>query len=171
VNNGIKEGNILLREGILLPEALQIRSEPYVPGWRLATDLDAYNGERDLQRAGWMFFSLAGEIKSIVFGTSERSMLLKAIKRILADPKSKNFNCLEITRIRSKWILGIGFVSVGAQSRQIQKSLFLLSGKEERSGRTRIASLRTMGWGATSAPEPTQERTNGQPTAATAARS
>jgi hypothetical protein len=168
MNDQIKAGSVLIREDVLLPEA-QIASAPCMPGWRLASDVDGYKLGRELQKAGWTFFCLAGEIKSIVFGASHRSMVFRAIRRILANPRSKKFNSLEITRIVSKRFAGIRCMSVSAQSRHIQESLFLLSGDEGRPGQTQLTSIRTTAWGPASTREVVREETKGQAVAATPA--
>lgn len=169
MNDEIKAGNVLIQEGTLLPEAPQIASETCMPGWRLATDADGHKVGREVQKAGWTFFCLAGQIKSIVFGTSDRSMIFRAIRRILANPGSKKFNSLEITRIVSKRFVGMRCMSVSAQSRHIQKSLFLLSGGQGRPGQTQLTSIRTTAWEPASTREVVRGETNGQAGAGAAA--
>jgi hypothetical protein len=44
----------------------------------------------------------------------------KAIKQVIANLKSKNFNCLEITRVVAKRSLRLPHVSVSAHPRHIQ---------------------------------------------------
>jgi hypothetical protein len=123
----IKTGTVLLKEGALLPEALQIESELCVRGWRLVKDLNGYALDRKVHEAGWTFFFLAGEIRTIALGANEQSTVRRAIKRILANPRSKQCNSLEITRVASKRFLGLLYVSVGAHSRHIQEGLILFS--------------------------------------------
>jgi len=164
----IKTGTVLIKEGALLPEALQIESEPCLPGWRLVKDLNGYALDRKVHEAGWTFFFLAGEIRTIAFGADEQSMVRRAIKQILANPRSKQFNSLEITRVASKRFLGLPYMSVGAHSRHIQESLILFSAERiQESGGTKLTATRAKAWGLTTkglAPE----GTNGQVGAATA---
>jgi hypothetical protein len=121
----IKSGTILIMENAVLPKTLQLDSEPFVPGWKLVKDFDGYGLDREIREKGWAFFCLAGEIKTIALGISGPKMLRRAIERILANPRSETFNSLEITRVVSKRFLGVRYVSVGAQSRHVQESLFL----------------------------------------------
>src|ERR1700758_4918737 len=114
LRDAIREGAVLIKDGTLLPETLQIETEPCVPGWRLVKDLNGYALDRKVDAAGWTFFCLAGEIGTIAFGTDEKSMLPRAIKQILAAPRSKPFNSLEITRVAYKRLLGLPYLSVGA---------------------------------------------------------
>ena len=122
----IDTGTILFKDGTFLPDALQFDSEPCVTDWRLVKDLDGYGLDRKIRDAGWRFFCIAGEIKSIVFGFEGQRNVRRAVKRMLARLKSDKFNSLQITRVVSKRFLGVPYVSVTACSRHIQESLFLL---------------------------------------------
>lgn len=128
-------GKIFIREGTLLPETLQLESEAYLPGWRLVKNLAAHGLERKLQEAGWNFFSLAGHSNTTVFGFEEEKTVRRAVERIVANPRSKNFNALEITRVSSsvsKRFLGVTHVTLSAHSRHIQESVFLVGDKDLR---------------------------------------
>jgi hypothetical protein len=126
----IKAGTILFEDGTFLPGALQFESEPCATDWRLVKDLDGYGLDRKIREAGWTFFCIAGEIKSIVFGLEGQKNVRRAVKRMLARLKSEKFNSLEITRVASKRLLGVPYVSVSARSRHIQQSLVLYSAKD-----------------------------------------
>ena len=126
----IKTGTILIKEGTVLPDAMQFETEPCVPGWRLVKNLDGYGLDRKIHEAGWTFFCLAGEIKATVFGFEGQETVRRAVKRILAKLKSEKFNSLEITRVASKRFLGVPYASVSARSRHIQESLVLFRAKD-----------------------------------------
>lgn len=129
----IKAGNILIKDNARLPKELKFESEPCVQGWRLVNDFDGHGLNREIQKTGWIFFCLAGVVKATVFGIDERSMVRRAIERILARAKSEKFNSLEITRVASvgseRFPL-VRYVTVSAQSRHIQESLFLCHAKD-----------------------------------------
>jgi hypothetical protein len=169
VKNEMKAGNILIQEGILLPEALQIEREPCVPGCRFVRDLDGYGLDREIQKTGWTFFCLAGEINATVFGNDRQKKVRRAIEQILTNPRSKEFNSLQITRVVSKRFLGVPYISVSAVLRHIQKSMVLFSDEESQPGLTRLTAVRTRVRGLTSAHGLTLEGTNGQTSAAMAA--
>jgi hypothetical protein len=116
----IKLRTILITDGALLPESLLLESEPYGYGWRLVKKTDSNGLDQIISRAGWNFFYIAGLIETNAFGSDEKKTTRKAIKRIIANLKSKNFNCLEITRLATKRSLGLLYVSVSAHSRHIQ---------------------------------------------------
>lgn len=151
----IKAGSILIKEGTLLPEAAYLESEHCVPGWRLVKNFDRYELDREIQKTGWTFFCLAGEIRASVFGIDEPSMVRRAIEHILARPNSEKFNSLEITRVAS---VGSGrfplvrYITVFAQSRHIQESLFLFSAERiQEPGRPKLTATRTKALGLTNA--------------------
>src|SRR6267143_2218554 len=129
----IKPGRILIKEGILLPEAVRFESESCVPGWRLVKDLDGCGLDRKIRDAGWTFFCLAGQLGATVFGIDEQKTLSRAVGQILANLESAEFNSLEIMRVTSeasKRFLGVRYVTVSAQSRHIQESAPLFRAKD-----------------------------------------
>jgi hypothetical protein len=117
----IKPGTILITEGALLPESLLLESEPYGHGWRLVKNLDSRGLDKIIGQAGWDFFYIASVVETNAFSSDEKKTTRKAIKKIIANLKSKNFNCLEITRVTAKRSLGLLYVSVSAHSRHIQE--------------------------------------------------
>ncbi len=126
----IKTGTILIKDGTLLPDALQFESEPCATGWRLVRNLDGYGLGRKMHEAGWTFFCVAGEIKATVFGFDVQKTVRRAVKRILTNLKSAKFNGLEITQVEAKRFLGLPYASVCAHSRHIQENAFLLQAKD-----------------------------------------
>ena len=126
----IKTGTILIKDGTFLPDALRFESEPCATGWRLVKNLDGYGLGRKVHEAGWTFFWLAGEIGATVVGFDRQKTVRRAVKRILANLKSGEFNSLEITRLVSKRFLGLPYASVSAHSRHIQENAFLLRAKD-----------------------------------------
>jgi len=98
----IKPGTILITGGALLPETILFESAPYAYGWRLVENIDSDGLDQIIRQAGWNFFYIAGVIETNVFGSDEKKTTRKAVKRIIANLKSKNFNCLEIPRVATK---------------------------------------------------------------------
>jgi len=126
-------GQIFIREDTLLPGGLQLESQPYAPGWRLVKNFDGHGLSRKLEEAGWTFFFSAGYNNVTVFGFDEEKTARRAVERMLANPRLKNFNALEITRLSSavsKRFLGVTYVTLSAHSRHIQDSVFLFRDKD-----------------------------------------
>src|ERR1051326_274573 len=103
----IKPGSMLIAEGAILPESLQFETEPYAYGWRLVKNFDSNGFNQIISQAGWNFFYVAGAIETNAFGSDEKKTTRKAIKQVIAKLRSKNFNCLEITRVAAKRSLGL----------------------------------------------------------------
>jgi len=124
----IGAGTILIKDDALLPKDLRFESEPYVEGWKVVTDLDGNRLDRVVEKAGWTYFCLAGEVKTTVFGIDSQSMIRRAIERVLARGKSGGFNSMEITQVASvgseRFPL-VRYVTLSARWRHIQDSLFL----------------------------------------------
>jgi hypothetical protein len=130
--DAIKPGAILIKEGTILPEVLRFESEPYAPGWRLVKNLDAYGIGRKIHEAGWTFAWPAGELGAAAFGLDEQKTLRRAVEQILANLKWAEFSSLEIMRVTSeasKRFPGVLYVTVLAQSRDIQESALLFRAK------------------------------------------
>lgn len=124
----VKTGTILIRDNTPLPEGVQVECEPYSRGWRLVNNLDCSSLDQKITKAGCTFFYLAGEFKGSAFGSDREVTRGRAVRRILGHLKSEKSNCLEITRLESKRFLGIPYVTVSANARHIQKSVFLFQG-------------------------------------------
>ncbi|MGB7497012.1 MAG: hypothetical protein WBR26_06600 [Candidatus Acidiferrum sp.] len=126
--DAIKMGTILIREGTHLPTGVPVESDVFLPGWRLVKNLEGDGLDQKFHEAGCTFFSLTGEIGATVFGLDEQKTLRRAVEQILAKRESAEFNSLEIMRVAwetSKRFLGVRYVTVAAQSRDIQESASL----------------------------------------------
>ena len=127
-----RTGTVIIKEGTPLPTLRSMESEQFLPGWRIVKNLDRQALTREIEGANWNFFYLAGEIRTIVFGRGGLGTLRRAVKRIVAkqEGQSFRFNSLEITKISSKWFLGIPLTSVTAHSRHIQLGIALIPAKD-----------------------------------------
>jgi hypothetical protein len=133
-------GTTLIRENTLLPAGLTIESEIFLPGWRVVKNLDGSALTRNVERANWNFFYLAGESRATAFGRDRSGALRNAVKRILAK-QDKQFNSLEITKVVSRRFLGIPFMlSIAAHSRHIQQGMCLVPAKDFDLGMTVLAA-------------------------------
>jgi hypothetical protein len=121
---------IFIKEDAPLPATLSIESEAFLPGWRVAKNLDRYALTRKIEGANWNFFHLAGETRATVLGRDRPGTLRRAIKCVLAKQEGQKFNSLEITKVVSKRFLGIPFMSVTAHSRHIQEGIGLVPAKD-----------------------------------------
>ena len=125
----INMGTILIKEGTLLPESLQIESEPYSKGWRLVKNLGSSGLDRKLCEARWNLFYMAEEISAVDVGFDLEKMTRRAVKRVVASMKSERFNCLQIAHVTAGRFLGLSYVTVSAHPRHIQESMILFHAK------------------------------------------
>jgi len=121
----INAGTILIKEGTLLPEGLQLETDPYLKGWKLVKSPGSSGIDRKLYEAGWTFFYMASELDAMAFGSESEKTTRRAVKKAIANIKSDTFNCLEFSRVAAKGFLGLPYVTVAAHPRHIQESMFL----------------------------------------------
>src|SRR6266705_4938423 len=110
----INSGAILLKEGALLPEYLQLEGEPYSKGWKLLKNMNASGLDRKIRETGWTFFFMANEINATAVGSDLEKTTRRAVKKVIAHMKSDKFNCLEIVQVAEKRFLGLPYVAVSA---------------------------------------------------------
>jgi hypothetical protein len=118
---GIQAGIVLVEEGTPLPESMRLEGPSDSDGWQSVEVVDRSEFERKINRAGWIFFLMAGEIKATVFGFNQRRALRAAMDRIIASVKFQKCNSLQITEVTAKSFLKLPYVSVSARSRHIQE--------------------------------------------------
>jgi hypothetical protein len=137
-------------------------------GWKLVKNFDGPALDLAIRQVGWTFFCLAGEIKSTAFGFNIEQVAQRAVARILARPRPKQFNSLAIKEVTSRRFLGVLYVCVHAQSRHIQESLFLFSpARIQNPTRTRSAAVQTQAWDLARAKQSASESANGNAAVAT----
>ena len=124
-----RNGTILIEEGTTLPPGMSIESDTFFPGWRIVKSPDRAALTRGIEGANWNFFIRAGETRATVLGRDSLATLGRAVKRVFAKQQRQNFNSLELTKVVSKWFLGIPFLRVVAHSRHIQESNALVAAK------------------------------------------
>jgi hypothetical protein len=122
MTDAIKTGTILIEKGALMPESLVLEGKPYSNGWRSVSNLDLDGLDIAINKAGWTFFFMAGEIKITAFGLDKEKAVRRALKRVITNVESHKCNCVEITEVSAKSFLGMPYVNVSAHSRHIQES-------------------------------------------------
>lgn len=121
---------IFVRDDAALPMTFSMQSQAFLPGWRAVKDLDRQTLAREVERANWNLFYLAGETRATVFGRKGLGALRRAVKCVLAKQRGRTFNSLEVTKVVSRRFLGFPFLSVTVHSRHIQQDGGLVPGKD-----------------------------------------
>src|ERR1700730_18754116 len=119
----LRAGTILIEEGSLVPQCFLLETESDSNGWKSIANLEPRELDRKLNQAGWIFFYMAGEIKSTVYGLDKQKALRSALKRVISQVKAQNCNGLQITQVTSWPFLNLPCVSISAHSRHIQQGL------------------------------------------------
>lgn len=125
----IKRGSLLLAEGTLLPKSVLLESRPCVPAWGWLENATPKGLKELIQQAGWNFFYLATELETTGWGWDTEAAMQKAIRRITAQTKAAQYNCVEIKHVEARQFLGISVVKMTAHSRQIQEKSSLAAGR------------------------------------------
>jgi hypothetical protein len=112
---------MLIADGTHTPESLVLGIQRYSAGWSSIASTSAKLG-RELESAGWTFFYMAGEIHANGFGFNDQSRIDRAVAHVIDAVQLQNCNCLEITEVRRRSILGLSYTSLIAHARHIQKS-------------------------------------------------
>jgi hypothetical protein len=119
----ITAGSLWVEKGTHLPAGLLLQGESYSSGWALVKDARP-SFEQAIQKAGWTFFFMAGEIKTTVFGFDRQKALRTALKRLTTDVQSHHCNSIEISTVARKSFVGMPYVNVSAHLRHLQKGSF-----------------------------------------------
>jgi len=122
MTDAIKTGTILIEGDATMPSSLVLEGKSYSGGWRSVSNLDLNGLDAAIQKAGWTFFFMAGEIKITAFGLDKDRAVRRAVKRVITNVEAHKCNCVEITEVAAKSFLGMPYVNVSAHSRHIQKS-------------------------------------------------
>lgn len=140
--NEIQAGTIMVRQVASL-HSLGIESEPYSGSWSSLGILESTGLDRKLRPAGWKLFFLAGELRAAVPAWGSQKTLRRGVRRLLAQTRSQNFNCMELTHILRKRFLGIPYLSITAHRRHIQKDSQIQSDEQRaQDGSTGISIAR-----------------------------
>jgi hypothetical protein len=118
----VKAGSILIREGTPVPVSLVAQMEPFRNGWRLVKDMTARRLSTEIREGGWSLFALAGDHYGRAIGFDESKTIDAAIQRVLSGLQAEKSNCLEITRVELRSVLGLLHVRVSSCRRHIRRS-------------------------------------------------
>ena len=120
---------LAVRVGTILvsgwPPLFDLETEAYSGSWSRVKLLDGTALDRKVRAAGWNFFFIASEVRTIFVGAIGAKKLGNALNRILIKLKPENFNSLEVTGIVRKKFMGFPYTIVSAHSRHLQSSCYL----------------------------------------------
>ncbi len=120
MSNTIQAGTMLVRQSALL-RSLGAQGEIYSDQWCSLGTPDSAALDGKLRAAGWNFFFIADELRTIVPAWGGQKTLRAGVKRLLARTTAQQFNCMQLSNILRERFLGIPFVSVVAHARHVQQ--------------------------------------------------
>lgn len=122
MTKGIRAGAMLIADGTRTPKSVLILTQRYSAGWSSITESTSAQLDRELEKAGWTFFYMAGEIRTRGFGANDQSRMARAVAHVMDTVNGDGCNCLEITQVKRGSFLGLPYTSLVAHARHIQKS-------------------------------------------------
>ncbi|HXI42715.1 MAG TPA: hypothetical protein VNH83_22225 [Bryobacteraceae bacterium] len=122
MTDAVKTGTILIERDASMPQSLRLEGNSFSSSWRSVSNLDVNGLDTAINKAGWTFFFMAGEIKITAFGFDRERAMRRAVNRVITNAESHKCNCVEITRVSAKSFFGMPYVNVTAHSRHIQES-------------------------------------------------
>jgi hypothetical protein len=117
----ITTGTILIERGTVLPDGGLPPGAPFSAHWTLLPS-DRTSIEGWLEKAGWTWFYMAGEIHTGAFGFDKEKRVQSAVMRAVRQVGSEHCNCIEITDVGARSFLGMRYSTITAHARHIQKS-------------------------------------------------
>ena len=121
MSDTLEAGTILIEAGTPVPECLRLEIKSDSHGWHSVTNLNPRELDRNINQAGWIFFYLAEEIRTTVFGFDKQKTLQRALTRIITRVKTQNCNGLHINQVTSGSFWKLTCVKISAHSRHIQE--------------------------------------------------
>src|SRR5260370_14033241 len=127
MTDAVKPGTIIIERGASMPESLRLEGNSFSSSWTSVSNLDLNELDMAINKAGWTFFFMAGEIKITAFGFDKERAVRRAIKQVITNVESHKCNCVEITEVSAKSFFGKRVVNVSAQSPHIQENSAVVS--------------------------------------------
>jgi hypothetical protein len=118
----IRVGTMLIANGTRTPKLVILGTQSYSAGWSSILDSTSAQLDRELEKVGWTFFYMAGQIRTRRFGFNDQSRTDRAVAHVIDAVKRDSCNCVEITQLSRGSFLGLPYTSVVAHARHIQRS-------------------------------------------------
>jgi hypothetical protein len=119
--DSIKRGTLLISQGIALPSSGSIKTRLCCKGWMTVTNIDASGLDKRMSTMGWTCFQRAAPKAVNVMGFGSTETIEKALRKIIRDYGTTKFNCLEITQVMRTSFIGVSYVHMSAEARNIQQ--------------------------------------------------
>ena len=112
-------GTIMVQDSTPMPKSL-IGAQSYSSGWSVVANPNRSQLGRELESSRWTVSNTAGEMATTGFGLNQQTLIRKAVVQAINAAKLWAFNCLEITEVKRKSLLGVSFIKIATRGRLIQ---------------------------------------------------
>ena len=120
----IKDGTLIIAEGLALPSNCDLKTLPFCGGWKAITNIQAERADKRFSAMGWTCFQKSLPSSVNMFGLGNAHTLVKAFQKFVRDRGPAKFNCIEITHAIQKNFMGISYVHLAARARSIKQRLW-----------------------------------------------
>jgi hypothetical protein len=120
----IKNGTLIIAEGLALPSACDLKTLPFCTGWRAIMNMEGDAVDKRFSQMGWTCFQKASAGSVNMIGLGNAHTLIKAFQKILRANGRVKFNCMEVTQAVQKNFMGISYVHLEARARNIKQRLW-----------------------------------------------
>jgi hypothetical protein len=124
VLHGIKNGTLIIAQGLSLPSACELKTLPLCAGWNTVTNIQAQGVDKRFSEMGWSCFQKSSASTVNVVGFGSEPTLIKAFQKMVRHTAKVKFNCLEVTEAVQKNFLGFSYVHLSARARNIKQRLW-----------------------------------------------
>jgi hypothetical protein len=121
---GIKNGTLIVAEGLALPPWCDLKTRPFCTGWKTVMNMEANGADKRFSEIGWTCFQKASSGSVSMIGFGNEHTLIKAFQRIVRDNGRLKFNCMEVTQAVQKNFMGISYVHLATRARNIKQRLW-----------------------------------------------
>jgi hypothetical protein len=121
VTETVRIGTIMVQDNAPMPNSL-VGAQAYSGGWSVVTDPNRSQLGRELEGAGWTVSDTAGEMRTTSFGLNQETVIRNAVVQAIKAAKLWAFNCLEVTEVTRKSLLGMSFIEIAIRGKHIQVS-------------------------------------------------
>jgi len=129
----ISSGSVLMRESSPRPTCVALGGGPSRFGWKeVAPGLKARAFEQALTAEGWTFFYIACRLAGVSVGHDVERMKEAALGRVIQKAQAMFCNSVQVDRVETGSMLGMGYVRVEAHPRHLQEGTRLVGVKTGR---------------------------------------
>jgi hypothetical protein len=83
MKDGIHVGTMLIQDGTQMPPTVVVTTNRCLADWSHIIGSSSAHLGREIEKAGWTFFYMTGEIRTSGFGFNEQSRAARALRQLI----------------------------------------------------------------------------------------